>query len=144
MTLIAHGVEEVNEEFRFIKSHTGFRYVFVHPGCEVGLDDGQTLPVLSVSSDSVLVQDGEEKEQTNAFDYAMSVLLHPHMFAEGSFSFVPGPGPYKVGLCDNCHKEDQPVEPGYDLFDVHVVDVCVMGCQPLRNMKAYYAIREVM
>ena len=135
MTLITHGVEEVDEEFRFIKSHTGFKYVFVHPGFEFGLEDGQTFAVLSVSSDSVLVQDGEEKEHTNAFDYAYGELLTPHQFVKGECSFLPGPGPYHIGECLSCQKENQPLaSPG---------QVCATYCTPLRDMNAYYSIKGV-
>ena len=106
MTLSVHGVEEVNEELRFIKSHSGFPYVFIHPGSKVGLEEGQTVPVLSVSSDSLLVQNGEKKDHTNVFDYAYGELLHPHQFVAGVCSFLPGPGPYHVGECLACNKEN--------------------------------------
>lgn len=87
--LVAHGVEKVGHETRFIKSHHGFDYVFVHQYGEYGLDTHDILPVLSVSSDSVLVGEKKDPSRTNAFDYAMSTLLHPEMFEVGSFSFVP-------------------------------------------------------
>jgi len=135
MALIAHGVEEVNEEFRFIKSHSSFPYVFIHPGSGVGLDEGQTFPVLSVSSDSVLVQNGEKTAYPSAFDYAYGELLYPHHFVKGACSFLPGPRPYQVGECLACQKENQPL-------DVQE-RVCATHCTPLRDMHAYYSIKEV-
>ncbi|MBM0067950.1 hypothetical protein [Alkalicoccobacillus gibsonii] len=141
--LVAHGVEKVGNDTRFIKSHYGFNYVFVHQYGEYGLDTHAILPVLSVSSDSVLVGEKKDPSRANAFDYAMSTLLHPQMFVVGSFSFLPGPGPYKIGVCDHCERDDQPLAPGLDSMDSHVMDVCVMGCTFIRNMKAYYAFKEV-